>query len=155
MALVGFLGLCGLVYVANGTVTAGSVQGWYHALQRPPGAPPDWVFGPVWLALYLCIGASAWLVWRRIDVGMHRKRSALRVWGWQLLVNSFWPAAFFGLHSPRLGMALVVVMLGLISLTIRGFWPIQRGAALLLTPYLAWVCYAAYLNAGFWWLNGA
>ncbi len=155
MALVGFLGLCGLVYLANGAVTAGSVEGWYHSLSRPAGAPPDWVFAPVWAVLYVCIGVSAWLVWRRVDVGLHRKRSALRIWGWQLLLNSFWPAAFFGLHSLALGMGLIVALAGLIALTIRDFWPLQRGGALLLVPYLAWVCYAAYLNAGFLLLNGA
>ncbi len=155
MALVGFLGLCGLVYLANGAVTAGSVQGWYHSLARPAGAPPDWVFAPVWAVLYVCIAVSAWLVWRRVDVGIHRKRSALRIWGWQLLLNSFWPAAFFGLHSLGLGMGLIVALLGLIAMTIRDFWPIQRAGALLLAPYLAWVCYAAYLNAGFLWLNGS
>ena len=151
--MAGFLGLCLLVLVANGAVTAGSVQGWYRELRRPPGTPPNWVFGPVWTVLYVLIGVSAWLVWRRVDVAMHRKRAALRMWGWQLLANALWPAAFFGLHSLGLGMAVIAAMVVMIGLTMRAFWPLQRGAALLLTPYLAWVCYAAYLNAGFWQLN--
>ena len=37
--------------------------------------------------------------------------------------------------------------------TIRSFWPLDRIAAYLLVPYLAWVCYATALNAAIWRLN--
>lgn len=141
--------------LSNGAVTASSVHGWYNSLTRPPGAPPDRLFGPVWLVLYVTIAVAAWLVWRRIEVGAHRKRAALRVWGWQLLINAIWPTAFFGLHSPALGLVTITLLLGSIVVTMRAFWPLQRTAALLLAPYLGWVCFAAYLNAGFCWLNGA
>ena len=154
LALVGFVGLCLLVLVANGAITAGSVKGWYQTLRRPPGSPPDWLFGPVWTALYAMIGVSAWLVWRRVEVGVHRKRAALRAWGWQLLANALWPPAFFGLHALGLGLVVIGLMLATIALTILAFWPIERRAALLLVPYLTWVGFAGYLNAGFWWLNG-
>jgi benzodiazapine receptor len=153
LALIGFVGLCVLVYAANGAVTATSVQGWYHTLVKPRASPPDWVFAPVWAALYATIGISAWLVWRRIEVGAHRKRAALRVWGWQLLLNALWPAAFFGMQSTGLGMLVIVPLLASIMATVAVFWPLQRGAAALLLPYLGWVCFATYLNAGFWWLN--
>lgn len=152
-ALLGFVGLCLLVWAANGAITAGSVQGWYRTLNRPPLTPPDWLFGPVWTVLYLCIGTSAWLVWRRMDVATERKRAALRVWGWQLLLNAAWPPVFFGLHSLPGGMVVILALGVSILLTIRAFWPLQRAAALLLVPYLAWVCFATYLNAGFWRLN--
>ncbi len=153
LALIGFVGLCLLVWAANGAVTASTVKGWYQTLRRPPGAPPDWLFAPVWTVLYVMIGVSAWLVWRRVDVAMHRKRAALRTWGWQLALNALWPPAFFGFQSLGAGMAVIVLLLASIVLTIRAFWPLQRGASLLLLPYLAWVCFATYLNAGFWRLN--
>lgn len=153
LALIGFVGLCVLVYAANGAVTASSVKGWYQTLARPPGSPPDWVFAPVWASLYAMIGVSAWLVWRRIEIAAHRKRAALRVWGWQLLLNALWPAAFFGMHSAGLGLLVIVPLLGSVAATLLVFWPLQRGAAALLAPYLAWVGFATYLNAGFWWLN--
>ena len=153
LALIGFVGLCLLVWLANGAVTASSVRGWYRTLERPPLSPPDWLFGPVWTVLYVTIGVSAWLLWRRIDVAAHRKRAALRVWGWQLLANALWPAAFFGLNSTGLGLGVIVVLWFSIAATIRAFWPLQRVAAVLLSPYLAWVSFATYLNIGFWWLN--
>lgn len=153
MALMGFVGLCLLVWLVNGAVTASSVQGWYRSLDRPPLTPPDWLFGPVWTVLYACIGVSAWLVWRRMDVTTERKRAALRVWGWQLLLNAAWPPVFFGLHSLGGGMVLIVALAVGIGWTMRAFWGVQRGAVALLAPYLAWVLFAAYLNAGFWRLN--
>ncbi|MGI4954925.1 MAG: TspO/MBR family protein [Janthinobacterium lividum] len=153
LALLGFIGLCLLVLVANGTVTAANTGGWYQSLRRPPGTPPDWVFAPVWTTLYLAIGVSAWLVWRRVEVGVERKRAALRSWGWQLLANALWPPAYFGMHALGLGLVVIALMLATITATILRFWPIERRAAWLLVPYLAWVVYATYLNAGFWWLN--
>ena len=148
------MGLCLLVWGASGAATASSVRGWYLSLQRPPGTPPNWAFGPVWTTLYPLIGVAAWLVWRRVDVGLERKRAALRMWGWQLGVNALWAPAFFALRSTGLGMLVIVPLLVLIGLTIRAFLPLHRPAALLLVPYAAWVGYATYLNAGFWFLNG-
>ncbi len=153
MALIGFVGLCLLVWGASGAATASSVRSWYLSLARPPGTPPNWVFGPVWTVLYLLIGVSAWLVWRRLDIGIEPKRAALRTWGWQLLLNAFWAPAFFGLQSTTWGLVVIVPLLATILLTIARFLPLQRWAAGMLVPYAAWVSYAAYLNAGFWWLN--
>ena len=105
--------------------------------------------------LYSAVGVAAWLVWRRIDVGAERKRAALRLWGWQLLANSLWYPAFFGLHSPALGLLVAAFLLAATLLVIRRFAPLQPAAALLMLFYALCVGYAAYLDAGFWWLNRA
>jgi benzodiazapine receptor len=148
LALIGFVGLCLLVGAAGGAVTSESVRTWYLTLDRPPGVPPNWMFPVVWTTLYIMIGTAAWLVWRQ--AGHHR---ALRLWGWQLLLNAVWTPAFFGLHSPALGLAIILPLLVLIVLTVRAFLPLDRRAALLLLPYGLWCVYATYLNAGFLWLN--
>lgn len=146
-ALVGFIGLCLLVAAADAAVTERSVHTWYLSLAAPPGTPPNWLFPPVWTALYLMIGVAGWLAWRESG-GM-----AVRLWGWQLMANALWTPAFFGLHSPGAGMAVMAALLLLIVLTIRAFWGVSRRAALLMLPYAAWVGYAAYLNVGFLALN--
>jgi benzodiazapine receptor len=151
LALLGFLGLCLLVDMSAGMVTAGSVQGWFSGLTRPPFAPPNWLFAPVWTVLYFMIGIAAWLVWR---TGRPEAYRALRLWGWQLLANALWSPAFFGLHSPGLALAVILVLLVLAALTLWRFAAVERIAALLLAPYLAWGVYAAYLTAGFFVLNG-
>lgn len=96
------------------------------------------------------MGVAAWRVWRRPAVG---QRTALRLWGWQLLANFLWTPAFFGLHSLGFAMAVILVMLLLIGRTIAAFAAQDRLAASLMVPYAAWSCYATYLNAGFLWLN--
>ena len=145
---MGFVGLCLLVGAAEAALAAGAVRGWYLSLACPPGTPPSWVFGPVWTALYVMIGVAGWLVWRRAGAGR-----PLRLWGWQLAANAAWTPAFFGLRSPTLAFAVSLVLLALIVLTIHAFARLCRPAAWLMLPYLAWSGYAAYLAAGFWWLN--
>lgn len=44
-------------------------------------------------------------------------------------------------------------MLGLIAVMIRLFSQVDRKAARLQIPYLLWVLFAAYLNAGVFFLN--
>ena len=153
LALVGFLGLCLLVGLADAAVTATSVRSWYPHLSHPPGTPPNWLFGPVWTLLYAAMAVAAWMVWRQLDPVPARKYAALRLWGWQLLLNALWTPAFFGLRSPALGLVVMLPLVALVALTTRAFARIDRVAGLLLLPYLAWVAYAAYLNAGLWWLN--
>jgi tryptophan-rich sensory protein len=138
------------VGAADGGLTAVGVRGWYLSLTRPPGTPPNWVFGAVWGVLYVQIGFSAWLIWRRPQIGQRR---ALLLWGWQLLVNALWGPAFFGLHSPGLALGVVLTLLVLVVLTIRRFLRLSRLAGVLLLPYALWTCYATYLTIGFLWLN--
>ena len=148
LALVGFVGLCLLVGAAGGSFTTHALRGWYPSLAAPPGTPPNGVFGPVWSVLYGMIGTAAWLVWKR-----RGPSRPLRLWGWQLAANALWVPAFFGLHSPRLGMVVLAAMLVLTALTIRSFSRASRAAAWLMVPYACWTLYATYLNAGFWLLN--
>ena len=155
MALVGFVGLALLVGAADGTLTAAGARAWYLSLTPPPGTPPAALFAPVWTLLYLLIGTAAWLVWRqaqppRAAIG---KRAALRLWGWQLLLNACWAPIFFRLHSTGVSLIVLLALVGLVGLTIRAFGRIHRPAAALLLPYALWMCYAGYLNAGFFWLN--
>jgi translocator protein len=148
LALIGFVGLCFLVAAVDGSIVTGLPRAWYLSLARPPGTPPNWVFGAVWTGLYTMVGVAGWLVWRRGTT-----TRPLRLWGWQLAANACWTPAFFGLHSPPLALAVIVLLLVLIVLTMHAFWRVRRLATWLMAPYLAWTGYAAYLNAGFWWLN--
>lgn len=148
LALVGFVGLCLLVGAADAAVVNGSLHSWYHTLNHPTGTPPNWVFAPVWTALYVMMGCAGWLVWRRCGGAR-----PLRLWGWQLAANAAWVPAFFGLRNLPLAMAVIIALLALIVLTIQSFAHIHRGAAWLMLPYLGWTFFAAYLNAGFWWCN--
>jgi tryptophan-rich sensory protein len=152
LALLGFLALCLLVGFSAAGITFSNVITWYAVLLHPPLSPPNWIFGPVWTVLYVLMAVAAWLVWRQHEP-WRRSRSALTFWALQLAVNSAWTPVFFGLHLLAAGLAVMVVMFAAILLTISRFWPLNRLAGALMLPYLAWVGFATYLNAGFWWLN--
>lgn len=153
LALLGFVGLALLAGVSNGTVALHGIQERYDILAMPPGTLPAWLLAPVWAAVYVLAGAGAWLVWRRVDIGVERKRAALRLWGWGLLIDGAWSPAFFGLHGLGASLGIVLAMLGVALLVAQRFRPLQPAGATLVMAHAAWVAYAAYLNAGAWWLN--
>ncbi|MGA2092246.1 MAG: TspO/MBR family protein [Sedimentisphaerales bacterium] len=71
----------------------------------------------------------------------------------RLALNAIWTPLFFGLHSPLLGLIDIILLLNAIIVTIFAFSKISRPAAILLTPYLAWVSFATVLNASLYLLN--
>jgi translocator protein len=123
---------------------------WYDGLEKPAFNPPSWVFGPVWTLLYVLMGVAAWLVWDRHG---DRARTALALFLVQLAFNAGWSAIFFGLQSPGLAFAEILVLWALILATLVAFWRLHRTAGMLLLPYLAWVSFAAVLNFSLWRLN--
>jgi len=132
--------------------TMDSVRSWYPTLVRPSFAPPTWVFGPVWSALYVMMGVASWLVWRR-GLARPEVRAALTLYGIQLVFNLAWSGIFFGLRQPLAALIEIGILLALIVLTALRFAAVSRTAAALMLPYIAWVTFATVLNGGFWWLN--
>lgn len=122
---------------------------WYEGLRKPPLNPPNWVFAPVWSLLYLAIAIAGWLVWR---ARLASSRS-LVLWGSQLALNAVWSLLFFGLHCPSIALVEILLLLALLIATTISFFRVRGLAGLLLVPYAAWVSFAAYLNAGLWYLN--
>ena len=137
---------------AVGLLTMGGITGWYATLSKPWFTPPDYVFGPVWTILYLLMGISLYLVVSRGGEKQPTKNAVL-LFGAQLGVNLLWSVLFFGLHSPLAGLACIFLLLALIVATIVAFHRVSGPAAVLLVPYLAWVCIATALNAGVVILN--
>lgn len=124
---------------------------WYASIAKPSWNPPNWVFGPVWTTLYILIGVSAWRVWR--VGGFARDRTALALFISQWLLNFGWSGCFFGLHAPGLALVEIACLWLLIVATIIRFCRHDRAAAIMLSPYLAWVSFACVLNAALWRLN--
>jgi len=147
LALAGWL-LLTFLAAAAGAAASRDSAGFYAALLRPDWAPPAGVFGPVWSLLYTLMGVAAWLAWR---AGASRRTLALYVA--QLIVNALWSVLFFGLHRGALALADIVVLIALVVATLRGFWQARPLAGRLLLPYLAWIVFAAALNAAVWRLN--
>jgi benzodiazapine receptor len=151
ISLLAFIFLCLVVEVVGSFWTKESVLTWYPTLIKPSWTPPDWIFGPVWFCLYLMIAIAGWLIYRAEH--SHQRTVALMLYGVQLALNFIWSFLFFSLRSPVLGLIDIILLCLLVTLTIIKAWPVRRLASLLLIPYLAWVAYAASLNAGIWLLN--
>jgi tryptophan-rich sensory protein len=124
---------------------------WYATLNKPSWNPPGWVFGPVWTTLYAMMAVSAWLVWKK--GGFAQQRLPLTVFLVQLVLNALWSPLFFGLKMPGVALVEIVALWLAIAGTIGLFWRVDRVAAGLLVPYLAWVSFATVLNGTLWWMN--
>jgi tryptophan-rich sensory protein len=136
----------------SGLITAGAIEGWYTEIEKPSFDPPNTVFGPVWTVLYVLMGFAAGLVWSN-GTDDPKVRSALALYGVQLLLNVLWSLLFFGLKSPGSALVDITLLLVTIVLCMRAFYPIDRWSAYLLIPYLLWVTFASILNASIWVLN--
>jgi len=148
---VGLLGWLLVTFAAPalGAVASVDAASFYAQLSKPSWAPPAWVFGPVWSALYALMGVSAWLVWRSPG----SKGVALRLFGAQLAANALWSWLFFAWHRGALAAVEVLVLLALIAATVAALWRSSRLAAALLVPYVLWVSFASVLTWAVWRSN--
>jgi len=123
---------------------------WFAALARPAWAPPNWLFAPVWSALYVCIALAGWYLWRS-EGG--KFSLPITLWIVQLLLNAAWTWIFF--HQHRIGLALVNILT--LFACIVAFIILARlrnlASAWLFVPYALWVGFASLLNGAYWVLN--
>jgi benzodiazapine receptor len=138
---VGFLG---------SLVTTPAITTWYQTLNKPAYNPPNWVFAPVWTALFILMGISFYLIWISKDIN---KKQSLRIFFIQLFLNFLWSFLFFGLKSPSLALIDIIFLWIAIFITISKFYKISKTAGYLLIPYLAWVSFASILNASILLIN--
>lgn len=136
---------------AVGAVASVSAGAFYAELIRPAWAPPAWLFGPVWTALYALMGVAAWLVWR--SKGFTGARGPLLLFIAQLAANALWSWLFFAWRQGAVALFEVLLLWGLIVATALMFWRVNKVAALLLLPYLGWVTFASALTLSLWQLN--
>lgn len=132
--------------------TTPSIDTWYATLAKPAFNPPDWLFGPVWMVLYILMGAAFYLIW---DKGTQKKSVCTAMWVFtiHLIINCGWSVVFFGLHSLLGGLVVIFILLTFIAVLLRMFYAIDRWASYLLIPYFLWVSFATVLNASLWILN--
>ena len=151
LMLIFFLLLCYSGAGLGSIWTSSSVGTWYADLRKPSFNPPNWIFAPVWSALYLLMATSAWLVWRK--AGWSGARFALALFFGQLTLNVAWSGLFFALRRPGMALIEIVFLLGTIVATIVAFRPVSGLAFWLMVPYALWVAFAALLSFKIWRLN--
>ncbi|PIR74043.1 MAG: hypothetical protein COU35_04340 [Candidatus Magasanikbacteria bacterium CG10_big_fil_rev_8_21_14_0_10_47_10] len=151
-ALIGALALPQLAGIIGSIATAPAIDYWYASLNKPALNPPNWIFGPAWFFLFILMGIAWYLI---LQKGWHRERvrSASFLFLIQLAVNSLWSIVFFGFKSPGFALIVIIFFLPLIGFTTITFDRVDKRAAALLLPYMAWVAFATYLNAVIWLIN--
>ncbi len=140
-----------LAGVIGSIFTAPSIQTWYVYLEKPFFSPPNWLFAPAWITLYVLMGIAVFFVWqKRREPGA---KLALQLYFLQLVLNAWWSVIFFGLMNPFLALLEIIILWGVIAITILKFYKIEKLSGLLFVPYLLWVTFATVLNFAIWQLN--
>jgi len=169
--------ICELAGIA-GVIFTGPVvkSAWYQDLNKSSLNPPNWVFGPVWTALFLLMGVSLYLVWlknwkgetsqdiilpkkawnplsQKLWEGSWKEENVISIFLLQLILNIIWPVLFFGLQFPGLAFFELLMLWFAILYMIINFYRISKLAGLLLLPYILWVSFAGLLNFIIWIIN--
>ena len=138
-----------VVVAVGGLIGTQSVPGeWYQNLNKPPFNPPNWVFGPVWFTLYDMIAIAGW----RIFI-IDRNSTAMKFWYAQMVLNWAWSPIWFKAQLIWPAFAVItLIWLGIIGFIVTAR-KLDRAAAWLFVPYLAWVSFASLLNLSIGILN--
>lgn len=118
----------------------------YPTIKKPSWNPPNWIFGPVWTALYSMMGVAAWRVFKSQGL----QSVALGLYALQLGMNFLWTPLFFKQHNLKLASYDITALIGVLTMTIWKFHEVDSVASYLLVPYLGWTGFAACLT---WWIH--
>lgn len=132
LGFVAWLALC-IATSGIGALASANARSFYADLVRPAWAPPGWVFGPVWTALFLAMAVAAWLVWR-VPQPSKARSLALSLFVIQLVANALWSWLFFAWHLGGPAFAEVLILWLLIASTLITFWRVKSAAGMLLVP---------------------
>lgn len=145
--------LCEGAGILGSLFTFPAITLWYIYLNKPIFSPPNYLFGPVWTFLYFLMGVTLYLIWTKKKPSKIEQRNAYVAFFVQLILNVIWSVVFFGFHSPLGGLLIIVILWIAILETIRRVYLVDKLAANLLYPYLAWVSFASVLNLSIVILN--
>jgi benzodiazapine receptor len=130
-----------------GSVTKAEVNTWYSTINRSSLTPPSYMFGIAWTILYILIAISGWIIWQK----KFQNLSAIKnLYIAQLLLNWSWTPLFFLYHLTGLSLISLLVMNVLVTVIIYKSYAKMKLVSLLMTPYLMWILFAAYLNFYIW-----
>lgn len=146
-----WLGLTEAVGALSGWLTRDGMELYKSQVIKPALSPPPIVFPIVWGILYGLMGIGMARV--TLSARSEERTDAMQVYLLQLAVNFVWSIFFFNLQSYGGALIVLLILLALIIWMIARFHRVDSPAALLQIPYVLWVSFAAYLNAGVWVLN--
>lgn len=125
---------------------------YYAELIKPGFFPPSYIFPIVWTILYILMGISAYLISKK-GLNSLKVRDAMFYYWLQLGLNFIWSILFFGLGLRFTALIVIGLMIIVVTAMIIKFAKIDKRAAYLNLPYLAWLFYAFFLNYVVWSIN--
>ena len=141
------------VIVAALGATITDLGPWYQSLEKPSWNPPDVAFPLGWTVIFALNTAAIVSAWRAAP-SVKVADTIIGLFALNAFLNITWSMLFFRVQRPD--WAFVEVLLLLLSIVALVVYSARhsRGAALLFTPYLIWVTFAAALNWAVVDLNG-
>ena len=133
----------------GGYITDYFKEPWYSTIIKPSFNPPDWIFAPIWMSLYLLIGYASWLMWS----SRNNTQKILNIYFIHLIFNASWTITFFAFHQILASLIIVGLIIFFVVWLIRLYYPINKISAYLMLPYLSWLCFAFVLNYSIFALN--
>ena len=133
----------------GGLVTISFKDPWYSQLIKSNFNPPDWIFAPVWTALYLMMTLAIWFFWH----SKNRNLSTVYLYFIHILFNTTWSIVFFGLHQILLALFVLIGLILMIIILMMRFKRVNIVSYYLMIPYLLWCCFALFLNFNLLILN--
>lgn len=128
---------------------AGDSMATFDAFNKPPLAPPAWLFPVAWTILYILMGIACFLVWTRPinkQLTMKAKTTFFVIYGLQLAFNFLWSIFFFNLAWHLFAFIWLIALWIMILVLLIWSGKNLRAAMWVLLPYLLWVTFAGYLN---------
>ncbi len=130
---------------AKATIEPMKTYSWYVHLKKPTWAPPAWLFGPVWSALYVVIALSFGTVfWMALQeqISWHVAQPFVL----NLLFNVLFTPVQFGLRSNAMAAVDVLAVWVTLVWCMVIIFPIAPWIAYAQIPYLLWVSFATVLQ---------
>ncbi|GAA4455177.1 TspO/MBR family protein [Rurimicrobium arvi] len=143
--------LCEATGAVSALIGGPEPNDWFRQLAKPSWNPPSYVFGPVWIVLYLLMAISLWRIW--IQPKTPQRQKAAGLFALQLFLNFWWSVIFFRFHQAGWAFVEICFLWIAIVATIFASAPLCRKAAWLMVPYISWVSFAAILNYTIFRLN--
>lgn len=129
-----------------------NTHNWYSQLIKPAWAPPSWLFGPVWMVLYVLIAIS----FGRVFYMAWQKQIALLValpFVFNIIFNLAFTPLQFGLKSNLLAAIDILLVLATLVWAMVAIYPYAKWITYIQVPYLLWVSFATMLQLTITYLN--
>lgn len=151
LSLVAVPAIVALGFLSGWLSGSGYGTPWFDTLRKPSFMPPGWLFPVAWTLLYALMGvALARVVAARPSPA---RMTAMALFATQLALNLIWSPLFFRFHLVGAALGVILLLIVATAATALAFRRVDRPAAAMLAPYIAWLSFAAVLNGAILRLN--